>query len=328
LSEEPEPITTTEAPPPPPPLSRILPFADEGLQLVQIEGSAAIGTWGVDAAAPGFWANIGQADSAAYNVDGSYLAVLSRVRNGSITITDGAGYNPIYLQGDIWAGSWHPTDPSLYAWTKQLESEDGSASVLMAADLSGYTGTTVEPLVELPLADGPHLILAWGDWGFVTADWSGESGPVVTALDSDGLNPLELEGDFFGATADGALLMARLGDSGYMPYLVEPDRTETALVGLDIGAADFRMTSDGAWVIAVTQQADGHTSILARTVRSRSTRLTSINEPARIVNLSTDNRYIILQEAESQDLVFKDWSSGAEHRVPIDGGTVAAVFLP
>ena len=86
------------------------------------------------------------------------------------------------------------------------------------------------------------------------------------------------------------------------------------------------MTADEEWVLAVTPQADGHTSILARTTRSRSTRLTSVNGSARIVDLAWGDRFVVLQEAETGDLVFKDWNTGAEFRLPMDAD-VAAVFL-
>ena len=118
--------------------------------------------------------------------------------------------------------------------------------------------------------------------------------------------------------------MAAFEESGYQPYLVELDRSITPLVGLDIGASNFRITSDGEWVIALTLQADGHTSILARTVRSRSTRLSSIEGPGRFVSFVMDDRFVVLQERGSGDLVFKDWNTGAEFRLPIEGGAWVA----
>jgi hypothetical protein len=146
--------------------------------------------------------------------------------------------------------------------------------------------------------------------------------------DADGFNPLQLEGDFFGATPSGLVLMAVVEESGYVPYIVELDRSLTPLVGLDIGASQFRITSDGEWVIALTLQADGHTSILARTVRSRSTRLSSINGAGRLVSFVLDDRFIAIQERDTRDLVFKDWNTGAEFRIPIAGGeSIADVDL-
>jgi hypothetical protein len=240
-------------------------------------------------------------------------------------IDSAEGGNPIHLQERISAGLWHPTAPDLFAWSEQ--SDDADVTYLRIADVAALAGDAGGALFEAILPGRQHILLAWGDWGFVTADSSPPLGERVTLFDADGLDPLQLEGSFFDAADDGSLLMARLEDAGLMPYLIQPDRTETELIGLDIGAADFRITADGDWVIAVTQQADGHTSILARTVRSRSTRLTSINEPARLVGLGGDDRYVILQESESFDLVFKDWNTGAEFRVPVpnrrDVGAVA-----
>jgi hypothetical protein len=328
LSTEPDPTTTTEASPPPPkPLSQLLPFAEDGIHLVTIGGSAAVGQWEPESTFPTFNANIGQAVSASYNADGSLVAIHTQVRDGSVVIDSAEGGSPIYLQQDISGGRWHPTVPDLFAWTvfPNGYNDPGDTSYFRVADISGYAGAALEPLNEIPLAGGPHSLLAWGDWGFATVDLSEPLAPV-TVYDADGLNPLELEGDFFDATPDGALLMARQDSDSYIPYLLEIDRTETELTGLDIGAADFRITADGVWIVAVTRQADGHTSILARPTTLRSARLTSIDQSATIVDLSSDDRYIILQEVETGELVFKDWKTGAEHRIPSDG-PVAAVFL-
>ena len=327
LSADPGPTTTTEPPPPPPkPLAELLPFAESGIRLVTIDATATVGRWDPQLVVPTFNANIGQALSASYSADGSHVAVHTRVRDGSVVIDSADGGMPIYLQEDIWGGHWHPTIPDLFAWTAFPDSfsTPGETSFLRIADISGYDGSTLEPLFEVAIPGGPHRLLAWGDWGFATEDLS--EGSTVTVYDTDGLNPLQLDGRYFDSTPDGALLMARMDNEEYVPYLLHTDRTETELAGLDIGAADFRITPDGIWAVAVTQQADGHTSILARTTQSRSTRLTSIDQPATIVNLSSDGRYLIMQEADSGDLVFKDWNTGAEHRLPIDA-VVAAVLL-
>jgi len=327
--------TTSTSPPAEPdptaavPLSQLLPFATDSLRFVTLQGWAAINEWGLDAIAPHLGPFIGEADTAAYNVDGSYLAIHRGVRDGSITITDRDGSHPVYLQKNVTAGMWHPTDPHLFAWTASPDTSDtGETSYLSIADVAGSVGASLEPLIEITLEGGPHGLLAWGDWGFVATDLSDEVRPTVVRYDPDGLDPVRIEGEFFDVTPDGVLLMARLDDSGYVPHVIDVDGSETALIGLDIGASDFRITADGNWVIALTPQADGHTSILARTVRSRSTRLTSIEEPATLVGLSRDDRHVILQELESADIVFKDWDTGAEHRVPIpNGNRVAAVFL-
>ena len=57
-----------------------------------------------------------------------------------------------------------------------------------------------------------------------------------------------------------------------------------------------------------------------------STRLNSINGAARIIDLAGEDRFLVLQEAETGDMVFKDWNTGAESRLPVDV-TVAAIFL-
>lgn len=329
MAAEPEPTTTTQPPPPPPePLGEMLPAASDGLSLVTLGSSGRIATWGLDEIAPEIHANAGRPVAAAYNANGSLVALRTAVRDGTLVIDRPTGGSPIYVQPNIWSAVWHPGDPSLIAWTVAVETApDEWTSSLRIADVTGYTATGVEPLVDLPMPKGLYSLLAWGDWGFVIRDRADATGPVIRT-GPDLLNPVELDGVFFDATADGRLLMARTDDTGYVPYLLEPDGSEVELVGLDIGASNFRITSDGQWVIALTPQADSHTSVLARTVRSRSTRLSSVEGPARFVSFALDDRFVVLQEEGSGDLVFKDWNTGAEFRIPIENGElIAAVYL-
>lgn len=327
LSTEPEPTTTTEPPPPPlKPLHRMLPIAEDGLDLVTFDVSARVGRWEAQATDPEFHVNVARPLDVSYNADGSRVALTTAVKDGSLVITDSDGSDPISVRGDVWSGIWHPTDPAMFAWTRAIEVYPGEwETTLAVADVSGFTMAGLEPLTEFVIDGGPLTLLAWDDWGFVLGDEQQAFRPV-TRYDPDLQNPEELEGVFFDATQTGDLLMARAEDSGYVPYLLAADGTETEIVGLDIGAEDFRITADGAWVLAVTLQADGHTSILARTTQSRSTRLNSVNGAARIIDLAWDDRFLVLQEAETGDLVFKDWNTGAEFRLPMEAD-VAAVYL-
>ena len=325
-----EPTTTPDSSAlPPESLAQMLPFAKNRLDLVAVDESARIGNWALDSASPSYDVTVVQAVDAAFNASGSHVAVHTRVNEGSIVIDAvEAGPRIVISEGIAqWGGVWHPTDPDLFAWTAAPDAADPDFTFLRVADISGYAGETLEPLREIELP-GLQGLLAWGDWGFVTEDWTPEKGPVVTLWDADGLTPLELEGEFFGATPAGLLLMGAVADSGYVPYLVELDRSIIPLMNLDIGASDFQITSDGEWVIALTLQADGDTSIFARTIRSRAIFITSIDEAGRFVAFALDGRYIALQESESGDLVFKDWISGAEYLIPIDGGeSIADVHL-
>jgi hypothetical protein len=306
----------------------LLPAADDGLQLIAFGSSARIATWEVDAIAPETHTNLSRPLAAFYNADGSRVAVHTAVREGTMAIDGPAGGSPIYLQPDISSGAWHSTDPALFAWTVAVESGPNEwTGYLAVADVTGYAATGLEPLVEFPLPEGRHSLLAWGNWGFVIAD-EGSGFRPITKTDLDLLDPQELDGVFFDATDDGTLLMARMVDGAYVPYLVAPDGSEIDLVGLDIGASDFRITSNGEWVIALTPQADGHTSLLARAVHSRSTRLSSIEGAGRFVSFVLDDQFVALQEDDSGDLVFKDWNTGAEFRLPIASRElIADVFL-
>lgn len=327
LSAEPGTTTTTEPPPPPAPtLSSLFPPAADGLQMVTLSTAAAsLWTWEPDGTAPISQTLVNQPLAASYNADGSLVAILTEVRTGFLVISAANGERPIFLEHSS-AGLWHPTDPDLFAWTQQPD--DTEITYLRIAAASAIAGDAGAALLETTLPGRHHVLLAWGDWGFVTEDLDRPAGNRVTRFDADGLSPRQLDGVFYDSTPDGTLLMARLDDTGLIPYLLAVGGTETELTGLDIGAVDFRITSNGEWVIAATQQADGPTSILARTVRMRSTRLTSISQAARIVGLSSDDRFIILQESKSSDLVFKDWNTGAEFHVPIaQNHDVGAVSL-
>jgi hypothetical protein len=329
--------TTTTAPAPPEPktLREMFPAAADGLGLVTATTSSArIGTWGGNQVSPEFTARISQPQSAAYNADATRIALHTAVADGSIVLLASDGSNPVYVREDVSAGRWHPTDPDLYAWTTTTASRPGEQqdTILRVADVSGFTAAGLEPLTEVIISDTmPHRVVDWGDWGFLTSRTWDDRAPSwgdLALFDADGQQvDIDLEGEWFDSTSDGTLLLARADENGsLLPYLLDPDLAEIKLTGLDLGASDFRITSDGAWVLAVTQQADGHTSILARTVRGRSTRLNSINEAARVVDMLGNDQVIVLQESQSGDLVFKDWNTGAEFRVPMGSEVVAVTF--
>ena len=313
LAEEPGPTTTTTPPPPPPKtLRQMLPVVGDDMKLVALSATTAkIGHWHDDLTFPSFEANISQPRSAEYNADGTRVAIHTWVRQGSFVVATAAGYTPAYIQQNVTSGAWHATEPDLFAWT---EADDESASTTVrVADVSGDTSTGVAALIEFSLPAADYILHDWGDWGFAVT-----SGAATHGLDADGIETRTATGSFFDAAADGTLLLATMDGEGSAPFLLNPDGSQTELLNLDIGASDFRITSDGGWVLATTIQEDGHTSILARTVRSRSTRLTSIDETARVVSMAWDDRLLVLQELDSHALVFKDWNTGAEYRVATD----------
>ena len=323
LAEEPGPTTTTLPPPPPPPILRqLLPVATDGFNLVTVTATTArIGDWNSESTTPSFNANVSQPRSAAYNADGTRIAIHSWVRNGSFVLDASDGGNPVHLRDDITSGAWHPTDPDLFAWTQPDPDTAADQAIVRVADLSGDTSAGAAPLVEFTIPFASQTLHAWGDWGFVTT-----RDDATFGFDPDGIPTRSGNGTFFDVAVDGTLLLAAVDEQGAVPYLLLPDGTEMPLPSLDIGASDFELTADGEWVLAVTFQEDGHTSILARTVHSRSTRLTSIDQTARVVGTAWDDRFLVLQEVTTNDLLFKDWSTGAEYRVPV-GEQVAAVYL-
>ncbi len=318
LAEEPEPTTTTAPPPPPPPtLRQMLPVVGDRLSLVALTTTAKVGHWDADLHFPSYNSSTSQPQSAEYNIDGTLVAIRSGVGDGAIVI-DAGPQEPLYIW-DSTSGRWHSSLGSLFAWT-EVDEETGS-TIVRVADVSGDATVGVQPLLEFSVPGADHTLLAWGDWGFATA-----TGATVHGFDSDGVLMRTIDGVFFDAAASGMLLLADPTEEGVVPFLFNLDGTRTELPSLDIGASDFRITADGDWVLATTIQQDGHTSILARTVRSRSTRLTSIDETATIVNMTWADRLMVLQDTESNDLLFKDWKTGAEYRVAMKD-PVAAVFL-
>lgn len=335
---EASPATTTTILPEPPTLAEMIPFAENGMQLVAVSNtSARIGEWYPDASAPTFGNTIMQPRSAAFNIDGTRVMVQTwSGGDTALTVTETGGANPLHLR-NVTSGRWHPDDPDLLAWT-EYDSRTGSDTIVKVADLSGDRSAGISPLNEFVL-EGEQTIRAWGDWGFATAKdlavllaHPDRSQPALTAsvstfiFDPDGLEIGIATGTLFDAAADGTLLLGDLTGDEPMPYLRNPDGSITELPGLDVGASDYQITADGQWVLAVTLQADGHTSILARAVNTRSTRLTSVEQAARVVGTMAGDRALVLQEVQSNDLVFKDWSSGAEYRVPVDS-QIGAVYV-
>ena len=321
LAEQETTTTTTTRPPPPPQLVEMLPIVARELRLVAINpSSASVGWWAPDSATPVYNARISQAQGAEYNVDGSLVAVYTQVRSGSVVIDHPRGGSPVYIQEDVTGGAWHPEDPSLFAWSTYVGGEDEGTTIIQVADLTGASAAAIQPLVGFTVA-GNHTLRAWGDWGFATT-----AGGTTVGLDSDGFEIRRADALFYDASVEGTLLLGAPDDEAVIPFLFDSSGAITDLPSLDIGAGDFHITADGQWVFAITIQADGHTSVLARTVFSRSTRLSSIDAAASVVGFVWDDQIIVLQEDGSNDLIFKNWNTGAEFRVPLES-RIAAVFL-
>lgn len=317
LADEPVTTTTTTLPPPPPSLREMLPIVDDQLQFIALTTTAKIGHWEADLAFPSFNSSISRPLAAQYNADGTRIVIRGGGDGDSFIIDSAAG--PLAYLWDVTSGVWHDTDESLLAWTES--DAETAATIVRVADVGAATAGDVPALYEFRIPGPDHVVEAWGDWGFATT-----SGPTVFGFDPDGLQTRTSDGVFFDAATDGLLLLTDSSGEGAIPFLLDPDGSRTELPNLDIGAAEFRITDDGAWVLATTIQEDGHTSILARTVEARSTRLSSVDETARIVNMAWGDRLLVLQDLESHDLLFKDWRTGAEYRVPIEN-PILAVYL-
>lgn len=302
------------------PLGEQAPFTNETLRLIGLRpSSASVMNWGPEQSEPTTVSLLAQPQSASYNADGTRFLVVSAAA-GSTLIVDGVDdHSPIHIRG-AFSAAWHPTDPNLLAWTEPTGDEIVGTTVKVA-DLSGGPAPGVEPLTETILPGGLHRLRAWGDWGFAT-----QGGDTTHGFDPDGLPVRSAGGAMFGSAPDGTLLVVEMGTDRGIPFLLNPDGTRTELPSLDIGASDYRIIAGGEWVVAITSQPDGHTSILARAVNSRSTRITSIEETARLVGTSSGDRFLVLQEEGTNGLIFKDWRNGAEYRIPV-ADAIGAVFL-
>jgi WD40 repeat protein len=299
------PVTTTT----PPTLGDMVPVADGPMRLISLAATATkVVTWDRAASEPTSSYLLAQPISVSYNSDGSRLAVLSIAGGARLVIDDTDPGDPIYIRGAT-SGVWHPTDPDLLAWNG-IGGADGSTTVVVA-DFSDPTSGDPAVAFEVSLP-GEQDLLAWGDWGFITA-----SGDTTFGWSADGAPTRSAAGSFFDAADDGTALMADFAAGG-MPFLLSPDGSITEIPSLDLHTTDLQLTNDGQWVLATTFQEDGHTSIIARAVMSRSTRLTSIEEAAYVLGTAQADRFLVLQEIRSKDLVLKDWSNGAEYRLPLD----------
>ncbi len=299
-------VTTTA----PPTLGDMIPVADGPLRLISL---AATATKVADLGPGRIRANtarylLAQPISASYNSDGSRLAVLSMAGGARLVIDDTDPGNPVSIRGAT-SGAWHPTDPDLLAWTRIGDAD--AATTIVVADFTDPTSGDPAVAFELSLP-GEQDLLAWGDWGFITA-----GGDTTFGWSADGAPTRSAAGSFFDVADDGTVLMADFAAGG-MPFLLSPDGSITEIPSLDLHTTDLRLTNDGQWVLATTFQEDGHTSIIARAVMSRSTRLTSIEEAAYVLGTTQADRFLVLQEIRSRDLVLKDWSNGAEYRLPLD----------
>jgi len=299
------PVVTTA----PPTLGDMLPITDGPLRLVSLAATATkVVTWNRAATEPTSRYLLTQPITVSYNSDGSRLAVLAVVGGSRLVIDDTDPGDPFYIRGAT-SGVWHPTNLDLLAWT--AVDDAGTDTTITVADFSDPTSG--DPAVDFEASiPGKHDLLAWGDWGFVTA-----SGDTTFGWSADGTPTRSAAGSFFDAADDGTVLMADSAAGG-MPFLLSPNGSITEIPSLDLHTTDLRLTNDGQWVLATTFQEDGHTSIIARAVMSRSTRLTSIEEAAYVLGTAQMDRFLVLQEIGSKDLVLKDWSNGAEYRLPLN----------
>jgi len=326
LAATPEPTTTTRPPPPSPPplepLQRRFSAAVDGLRTVEIAGTANLTAWEPTSMFPIVLASVAQARWAQFSADGSQVAILTDVGGGTLVIDSADGGAPRYVRDAVTSARWHPVAPDRLAWTKRLP-EWTLLRIGTITPQSGHTPVLPDATISLPL---DTTLRAWGDWGFLVEAPDEGTGSRLILLDPDGTVVAEPAGRLRDITPDGTLLLLRPDAAGRpMLYLLPPDLEEVPLPGLDIGAADYRITGDAAWIVAVSVQADGRTSILARATRSNSTRITSIDGPARVIDFGPTDRFLVLQEVGSGDLVFHDWKSGAAFRVPAGRGRVAAV---
>ena len=311
LSQEAQPPTTTSLPPPPA-LEDAVPFAARGLTLVILSDTGArAGVWHPNLATPSFNAEFSPAAAAAVNSDGTRISVEG---TGETIVDVALGGNPQFLGG---GGLWHPSDPDLFAW---VESDPGSdETVIRTVDISAAeTSHEIVPLLEFSVPFSDASLAAWGDWGFAVV-----FSETIHIFDPDGVPVRNAEGEVLDAANDGTLLVA---DGNGPPFVLNADGSTTALPSLDVGASDYIITPAGDWAIAVTPQEDGHTSILARAVNSRSTRITSVDQAARVVGVSPTGQVLILQSAETNGLFFKEWKTGVEYELSTHF-RVAAIYV-
>lgn len=320
----------------PPRLEEILPVETEHLVAISRSGDPRTVLWSPSDQFARSYRLAVNPRSASFDATGAYVALLdtrSTLHAGPLP-----GDAARAVADAVSAARFHPTTAGELAYTASPV-DAGTTGLYRTTAAPGLLGGIDSELVAQIPPDG--RLLTWGDWGYAIFLTRFEA---VLILDPAGRPERVMSGVAHAAGGDAILIEGHPAGieknvemAALAPEVVVPvpevgivDRLFQPIFlfpGVDTDALNVTISHDGLRLAQATFTNTGGTSVTIRD-RSESTlrnlRLDSVAVP---ISFVADGEYLAMQDAETGELVFVDWRTGARHRVAGLSGDFVAVDL-
>ncbi len=235
---------------------------------------------------------------------------------------------------------FHPVETADLAYTAPVTASD-STGIYRVHVAPGILGG-LEPVLVATLSERAHL-LTWGDWGYALSIDDPES-PAIIILDPQGRAERIMPGVAYSAGGDAIFVdgtgepFAGPGDPGLLAPLVVVPESAVGIYdtmfepiylfpGADARTLNITISPDGLRIADATFTNTGGTSV---TIRDRSVdtlRTLRIDSVAHPIGFVADGTHLAMQDADSRELIFVNWRTGARYRLSGLTGDFVAVDL-
>jgi hypothetical protein len=329
-----------------PPLNRRIPDTTQVL-LVMSDGSGSAAEWwsvGFREAVP---FDLGaSATDATFNVDATLVALLSNEddEQGTLRVGEPAGIATRFTE--VTSVAWHDDEPRRIAFVARLPLEDQLS--LLTATVSG-ADLRLTDLRRVATFDVDGDVVAWGDWGFVVntrapitiasdgAVAESEQALTVT-LDPDGTEVARTEGWVIDRLPEGRLLVRtfwdvlEMSEDGIAEVVARNAVTRTDATLAPDGRYDLLtpdaiafLNPNGSNVTEVNINPSGVTLVTSRNFDRQSNRSASVPGFLDPLGFTSDGSLFVLHDPIEDELVFLDWSTSTQYRLPTGEGRALAV---
>lgn len=235
---------------------------------------------------------------------------------------------------------FHPAETAELAYTAPIvgSGSTGLYRVHVAQGLLG--GLDPTPVTTLP--EAAHL-LTWGDWGYAVSLDDPES-PAIIILDTDGRPERIMPGVAYSAGGDAIFVDATGGQfSGsrdpelLAPQVVVPEASVGIFdhmfepiylfPGVDARTLNVTISPDGLQIADSTYTNTGGTSVTIRDRSVNTLRVVRIDSVVHPIGFVADGTHLAMQDADSGELIFMNWRTGAHFRLSGLTGEFVAVDL-
>lgn len=270
--------------------------------------------------------------SAAFNADGSLLALLSTegAENGTLRVGEQGSIGTRFLGVNSFA--WHDGAVRDIAFIATLPLED-EPSLLTASVASA--SFDLQALRRVATVSKDDRIIAWGDWGYALNAFEPRSTsaidtvdevpyPVALVFDLEGNETARTDGWIVDTLPGGTFLVRtfwEIAEVTRMNTSFEPDGRFALLT--DTSRAF--LNPNGSNMSEVTISPSGITLITSRGFdrpNNRSASVPGFHEP---LGFTIDGALFIVHDVAENELVFVDWRNSRQFRVPTSQGRAIVV---